>query len=205
MRALVLFYSMYGHTYRMAEAMAEGIRSVDGTEVALRRVPETVPEDLLRSSGAAEAQKAFSHIGTATVDELADYELIAVGTPTRYGNMCGQMRNFWDQTGALWDQRALVGVLGTAFTGSATQHGGQETTIVTVMLTLLHHGMVIVGLPYSWEGQSRHDEVTGGSPYGAATIVGGEGDERPSENELAGARFQGAHAAKIARRLCADR
>ncbi len=201
MKVLVVYYSMYGHIHRMAEAVAEGVKEVSGTEVELRRVPETLSEDILSKMGALEAQKAFSHVPVATVDELAEADAIIFGTPTRFGNMCGQMRQFLDATGQLWAKGALVGKVGSVFASSATKHGGQESTILSFHITLLHQGFVIVGLPYAFQGQMRIDEITGGSPYGASTIAGGQGERMPSENELAAARFQGKHVATIASKL----
>jgi len=201
MKILVVFYSMYGHIKRMAEAVAEGAREVSGATVELRRVPETLPKDTLTAMGALEAQKSFANIPICSVDELADADGIIFGTPTRFGNMCGQMRQFLDATGQLWLTGALVGKVGSVFTSTATQHGGQESTILSFHNTLLHQGMVIVGLPYSFQSQMRLDEITGGSPYGAATITGGKGERMPSENELAGARFQGKHVASITAKL----
>ncbi len=201
MKVLIVYYSMYGHVHRMAEAVAEGAKEVKGAEVEMRRVPETLPEEVLAKMGAVEAQKAFSHVPVCTVEELAAADAIIFGTPTRFGNMCGQMRQFLDATGQLWANGALIGKVGSVFTSSATQHGGQESTILSFHITLLHHGFVIVGLPYSFQGQMRIDEVTGGSPYGASTIAGGQGERMPSENELAAARFQGKHVATIATRL----
>lgn len=201
MKILVLFYSTYGHTYRMAKAVAEGVREIDGAVAEIKRVPETIPEEVLKDIGAAEAQKAFEHVPVCEVNELADHDAIIFGSPTRYGNMAGQMRNFLDQTGDLWMKGALVGKPGSVFTSSATQHGGQESTVLSFHTTLLHHGMVIVGLPYSFEGQSRLDEITGCSPYGASTIAGTQGERWPSDNELDGARFQGRRVAKIAKKL----
>lgn len=201
MRVLIVFYSMYGHVYRLAEAMAEGVREVPGAEAVLRRVPETLSEDILKKMGALEPQKAFAHIPVCQVEELASADAIIFGTPTRFGNMCGQMRQFLDATGQLWARGALVGKVGGVFTSSATQHGGQESTLLTFHVTLLHHGMIVVGLPYAFQGQMRIDEVTGGSPYGASTIAGGQGERMPSENELAAARFQGKHMATIASKL----
>jgi len=197
----IVFYSMYGHIYRMAEAVAAGAREVEGVEVELRQVPELVPEAALEKSGAGQARAAFAHIPVAKPDDLADADAVIFGTPTRFGNMCAQMRNFLDQTGALWAKGALIGKVGSVFTSSATQHGGQETTIVSTHYTLLHHGMVIVGMPYSETRQNTMEEITGGSPYGASTIAGGDGRRLPSENELAMARFQGRHVATIARKL----
>lgn len=201
MKVLVVYYSMYGHTHRMAEAVAEGVKEVEGADVEMKRVLETVPDEMLEKIGALEAQKAFAHVPVCTVDELPNYDAIIFGTPTRFGNMCGQMRNFLDQTGQLWAEGALVGKVGSVFASSATQHGGQESTILSFHTTLLHQGMIIVGLPYSFQGQMRIDEITGGSPYGASTIAGGQGERMPSENELAAARFQGKHVAMIASKL----
>jgi NAD(P)H dehydrogenase (quinone) len=201
MKVLIVYYSMYGHIHRMAEAVAEGVREVPGAEAVLRRVPETLPEEVLKKMGALEAQKAMAHIPLCTVDELARADAIIFGTPTRFGNMCGQMRQFLDATGGLWAKGALVGKVGSVFSSSATQHGGQESTILSFHITLLHQGMVVVGLPYSFVGQTRMDEITGGSPYGASTIAGGKGERMPSENELAGARYQGRHVTAIASKL----
>lgn len=203
MKVLVVFYSMYGHLYKMAEAIAEGVKDVKGTEVVLRQVPETLPTDVLAKMGAVEAKKAFAHIPVCTVEELATADAIIFGAPTRFGNMVGQMRQFLDATGQLWAKGALVGKVGSVFTSSATQHGGQESTILSFHTTLLHHGMVLVGLPYTFQGQTRIDEITGGSPYGASTITGGQGERMPSENELAAARFQGKHVATLAKKLAA--
>jgi NAD(P)H dehydrogenase (quinone) len=201
MKALVLYYSMYGHIHRMAEAAAEGVREVDGAEATLKRVPETLSQEVIQQMGAIEAQKAFSHVPVCTVEELPSYDAILFGTPTRFGNMCGQMRQFLDATGQLWFTGALVGKVGSVFTSSATQHGGQESTILSFHTSLLHQGMVIVGLPYTFAGQMGITEITGCSPYGASTIAGGQGERLPSENELAGARFQGKYVASIASRL----
>ena len=201
MKVLIVFYSMYGHIYQLAQAIAEGAREIEGVEVELRRVPETLPVPVLEKMGAVEAQKAFAHIPIAIVDELAKADAIIFGTPTRFGNMCGQMRQFLDATGQLWAEGKLVGKVGSVFASSATQHGGQESTILSFHITLLHQGMVIVGLPYAFQGQSRTDEITGCSPYGASTIAGTKGERLPSENELAGARFQGRHVAAIAKKL----
>ena len=201
MKVLIVYYSMYGHINRMAEAVAEGAKTVKGAEVVLRRVPETLPQDVLVKMGAVEAQKKFEHVPIAAVDDLASADAIIFGTPTRFGNMCGQMRQFLDATGGLWAKGALVGKVGSVFTSSATQHGGQESTILSFHITLLHHGFVVVGLPYSFQGQMRNDEITGGSPYGASTIAGTQGERTPSENELQAARFQGAHVATIASKL----
>ncbi|HJX60306.1 MAG TPA: NAD(P)H:quinone oxidoreductase [Thermodesulfobacteriota bacterium] len=201
MKVLVVFYSMYGHIYRLAEAIAEGAREVKGAEVEMRRVPETLSEEILGKMGAIEAQKAFARIPVCNVDELASADAIIFGTPTRFGNMCGQMRQFLDATGELWAKGSLVGKVGSVFTSSNTQHGGQESTILSFHITLLHQGMVIVGLPYTFQGQMRMDEITGGSPYGTSTIAGSKGERMPSQNELAAARFQGRHVAAIAFKL----
>ena len=201
MKIKVVFYSMFGHIYKLAEAVAEGAREVEGAEVELLQVAELVPDDVLEKSGAKKAREAFNHIPTAKPSDLEDADAIIFGTPTRFGNMCAQMRNFLDQTGGLWAQGALIGKVGSVFTSTGTQHGGQETTLTSFHITLLHHGMVIVGLPYSEARQMTLDEVTGGSPYGATTIAGTDGSRMPSENELAMARFQGRHVADIARRL----
>ena len=201
MKILIVYYSMYGHVHKMAEAVTEGAREIDGAEVVVRRVPETLPEEVLEKMGAVEAQQAMSHVPICTLDEMASADAIVFGTPTRFGNMCGQMRQFLDATGQLWSKGALVGKVGSVFTSSATQHGGQESTILSFHITLLHHGFVIVGLPYTFQGQMRIDEITGGSPYGASTIAGGSGERMPSENELDAARFQGKHVATIASKL----
>jgi len=201
MKILIVFYSLYGHVYKMAEAVVEGAKEIAGAQVDLRQVPETLPDDILKKMGAVEAKKKFSHIPVCSVDELAAADAVIFGTPTRFGNMCGQMRQFMDATGGLWAKGALVGKVGSVFAGTATQHGGQESTILSFHTTLLHHGMVVVGLPYSFQGQARIDEITGGSPYGASTIAGGKGERMPSENELAAARFQGKHVAGIAAKL----
>ena len=201
MKVLVVFYSMYGHVYKMAEAIAEGAKEVPGAEVGMRRVPETLPQDVLQKMGAVEPQKAFAHVPVCTVAELGEADAILFGTPTRFGNMCGQMRQFLDATGKLWMQGALVGKVGSVFASSNTQHGGQESTILSFHITLLHQGMIVAGLPYAFEGQMRLDEITGGSPYGASTIAGTKGERMPSGNELAAARFQGKHVASIAAKL----
>ena len=185
----------------MAEAIAEGASQIDGAEVVLRRVPETLPAEVLDNMGAADAQKAFAHVPVATVDELTTADAVIFGTPTRFGNMCGQMRQFLDATGQLWQTGALVGKVGGVFVSTGTQHGGQESTILSFHTTLLHQGFVVVGLPYAFQGQMRNDEITGGSPYGASTIAGTGGERMPSDNELDGARFQGQHIAGIAKKL----
>jgi NAD(P)H dehydrogenase (quinone) len=201
MKVLIVFYSMYGHIYKMAEAVAEGVRAVPGAEAVLRRVPETLPPDVLQKMGAGETQKAFARIPVCTVDELPEADAIIFGTPTLFGNMCGQMRQFLDATGQLWATGALVGKVGSVFASSATQHGGQESTILSFHTTLLHQGMIVVGLPYAFAGQMRNDEITGGSPYGASTIAGTKGERTPTANELDAARFQGKHVAAIAVKL----
>lgn len=203
MKALIVYYSMYGHIYQLAQAVEEGVRRVEGIDVDLRRVPETLPEEVLEKMGALEAQKRQAHVPICTVDELGEADAIIFGTPTRFGNMCGQMRQFLDATGKLWMSGALVGKVGSVFASSNTQHGGQESTILSFHTTLLHLGMVIVGLPYAFQGQMTMDEISGCSPYGASTIAGSDGSRVPSENELAGARFQGEHVAKIAKKLTA--
>jgi NAD(P)H dehydrogenase (quinone) len=197
-RVQVVFYSMYGHIYRMAEAVAAGVREVADTEVALYQVPELVPDDVLEKSGAKAARAAFAHVPLAKPDQLADADAIIFGTGTRYGNMTAQMKNFIDQTGSLWMSGALVGKVGSVFTSSATQHGGQESTILTFHPVLLHLGMIIVGLPYAFQGQMGVSEVMGNSPYGASTIAGGDGSRQPSKIELEGARYQGRYVAGIA-------
>ncbi|HZV84236.1 MAG TPA: NAD(P)H:quinone oxidoreductase [Brevundimonas sp.] len=196
-RILVLYHSTYGHIEAMAEAVAEGARSVEGAVVDIRRVPELVPEELARASGYKLDQAA----PIAKPEELADYDAVIVGAGTRYGTAASQMRNFLDQTGGIWMKGALVGKVGSAFTSTATQHGGQETTLIGLIQTLLHHGMLIAGLPYAWAGQQRMDEITGGSPYGATTITGGDGSRMPSANELEGARWQGRYVAETAKKL----
>lgn len=203
MKIKVVFYSMYGHIHQMAEAVAEGAREVDGVEVGLFQVPELVPDAVLEKSGAKKAREAFAHIPMAKPADLVDADAIIFGTPTRFGNMCGQMRNFLDQMGGLWAQHAFVGKVGSVFTSSGTQHGGQETTITSFHTTLLHFGMVIVGLPYTEARQTTIAEISGGSPYGASTIAGSDGSRMPSANELAMAHFQGRHVATIAKKLAA--
>jgi len=202
MKVLVVYYSMYGHIHRLAEAAADGAKQVKGAAVHICRVPETLPDEILKKMGALNAQKQMAHVPICTVDELASADAIIFGTPTRFGNMCGQMRQFLDATGGLWAKNALVGKIGSVFTSSATQHGGQESTILSFYITLLHHGMIVVGLPYAFTGQTRIDEITGGSPYGASTIAGSDGSRMPSENELNAARYQGKHVAEIAAKLC---
>lgn len=196
-KVLVLYYSMYGHIETMAAAVAEGAGSVAGTEVTLKRVPETIPADQAAAIGVKLDQKAPE----ATADELANYDAIIFGTPTRFGNMAGQMRSFLDRTGGLWMKGALVGKVGSVFCSTGTQHGGQETTITSFHSTLLHHGMVIVGVPYACAGLLKMDEITGGSPYGATTLAAADGTRHPSENELDIARYQGKHVAEIAKKI----
>jgi NAD(P)H dehydrogenase (quinone) len=201
MKVLIPFYSLYGHVYKMALAVAEGAAQVKGARVELHRVPETLPNEVIEKMGAVEAQKALADIPVCTVGDLRDADAIIFGTPTRFGNMCGQMRQFLDSTGSLWQSGGLVGKVGSVFTSTASQHGGQETTITSFHLTLFHHGMVVVGLPYAFQGQLRMDQITGGSPYGASTIAGAAGERQPSDNELDAARFQGNHVATIATKL----
>ncbi|MBM3115717.1 NAD(P)H:quinone oxidoreductase [Jeongeupia naejangsanensis] len=196
-KILVVYYSMYGHVETMAQAVAEGARGVAGVEVTLKRVADLVPEEVARKAGAKLDQAA----PVAAPSELADYDAVIFGTPTRFGNMAAQMRNFLDQTGGLWASGALIGKIGSVFTSTATQHGGQETTITSFHTTLLHHGMVIVGVPYACAGLTRMDEITGGSPYGASTLTSGDGSRSPSANELDIARYQGRHVAELAKKL----
>jgi len=196
-KVLVLYYSMYGHIETMARAVAEGAAEVDGVEVTVKRVAEIMPRDVAEKAGAKLDQEA----PIAEPSELADYDAVIVGTPTRFGNMAAQMRNFWDQTGGLWFNGALIGKVGSVFTSTASQHGGQETTLIATQITLLHQGFVIVGLPYSCQAQMGVDEIKGGSPYGATTIAHSDGSRQPSEQELGMARFQGRHVAGIAKKL----
>ncbi|MBP1844661.1 NAD(P)H dehydrogenase (quinone) [Rhizobium petrolearium] len=197
-KVLVLYYSAYGHIEKMAYAVAEGAKSA-GVDVTVKRVPELVPEEVAKAS----YYKLDQEAPIATVDELADYDAIIVGAGTRFGTVASQMRNFWDQTGGLWAQGKLVGKLGSVFTSSATQHGGQESTILGFIPTFLHQGMAVVGLPYAFAGQMGTEEVKGGSPYGASTITNGDGSRQPSEIELEGAKYQGAHVARLAAKLAA--
>jgi NAD(P)H dehydrogenase (quinone) len=201
MQVLVVYYSMYGHIYRMAQSVVAGIESVEGMEVKLRRVPETLPREVLEKMGAVEAQQKQQDIKVCTVEELGEADGIIFGTPTRFGNMCGQMKQFMDATGQLWQSGKLVGKAGSVFSSSNTQHGGQESTILSFHIVLLHLGMVLVGLPYTFPGQMEAEEISGCSPYGASTIAGPDGSRFPSDNELAGARFQGEHVAKIVKKL----
>ncbi len=201
MKIQVVFYSMYGHIYRMAEAIAEGARQVQGAEVELYQVPELVPDEALERTGGKAARSAFAHVPVIEPDRLAEADAILFGTPTRFGNMSAQMRNFLDQTGRLWMAGGLVGKVGSVFASTASQHGGQETTITSFHTTLLHHGMIIVGVPYAEPGLTQMDEISGGTPYGATTITRGDGSRLPSEIELNIARYQGRHVADITRRL----
>lgn len=196
----VIFYSMYGHVYKMAEAVVAGAREA-GAQVQLYQVAELVPDEALERSGAKAARQAFAHVPVAKPEQMAEADAIIFGTPTRFGNMCAQMRNFLDQTGPLWMKGALVGKVGSVFTSTATQHGGQETTITSFHSTLLHQGMIIVGVPYSESGLAYMDDITGGTPYGASTLTKGDGSRQPSENELKIARFQGRHVSEIAAKL----
>lgn len=198
-KVLVLYYSMYGHTETMAKAVADGAASVEGTEVVVKRVPDLMPEEVARKVGVKMDQDA----PIATVEELPDYHAIIFGTPTRFGNMCSQMRNFLDRTGRLWVSGSLIGKVGSVFTSTATQHGGQETTITSFHSTLLHHGMIIVGVPYSCQEITNMDEITGGSPYGASTLAGIDDRRQLSENEVKIARFQGSHVAQVAKKQAA--
>ena len=197
-KVLVLYHSTYGHIEKMAHAVAEGVRQT-GAEAVVKRVPETVPEEIAIASGYKLDQAA----DLATVAELPEYDAIIVGTGTRFGRMSSQMAAFWDQTGGLWAKGALGGKVGAAFVSTATQHGGQETTLFSVITMLLHHGLLVSGLPYSFAGQMRMDEITGGAPYGATTLASGDGSRQPSETELEGARYLGAHVAKTAAKLTA--
>jgi NAD(P)H dehydrogenase (quinone) len=198
----IVFYSMYGHVYRLAEAVAEGARQVPNTEVTIYQVPELVPDAALEKSGAKAARKTFAHIPVAKPEKLAEADAIIFGTPTRFGNMCAQMRNFLDQTTKLWLSGALIGKVGSVFASTATQHGGQETTITSFHTTLLHHGMIVVGVPYSQQELLNMKEITGGTPYGATTLAGADGSRQPTENELTIATFQGKRVAEIAAKLC---
>jgi len=203
MNVLVLYYSLYGHIHTLAQAVAQGVGEVEGATAVLRRVPETLTPEIIDKMGATQAQAAQAHVPVCTVEELGQADAVIFGTPTRFGGMCGQMRQFLDATGGLWMSGALLGKAGSVFTSSATQHGGQESTILGFHVTLLHHGMVLVGLPYAFQGQTGVDEIKGGSPYGISTIVGPDGSRLPSAVELEGARFQGRHVAQIARKLTA--
>jgi len=201
MKILIAYYSMYGHMYEMVKAAAEGAKSVPGADVVIKRVPETLSAEVLGKMGALDAQKAQASVPVCTPDDLAAADAVIFGVPTRFGNMCGQMRQFLDSTGGLWAKGTLIGKVGSVMASSATQHGGQESTILSTHTTLLHHGMVIAGLPYSFQGQMSIAEMSGGSPYGASTITGGQGERMPSQNELDGARFQGKHVAELAAKI----
>ena len=201
MKILVAYYSMYGHVYKLARSAAEGAKEVKGAQVALKRVPETLPKEVLEKMGALSAQKEQADVPLCAVDDLAAADAVIFGTPTRFGNMCGQMRQFLDATGGLWLKGAMVGKVGSVLTSAATQHGGQESTLLSFHITLLHQGMVVAGLPYAYQGQMSMAEMTGGTPYGASTIAGGKGERMPSRNELDGARFQGKYVAQLAERL----
>lgn len=201
MKILIPFYSMYGHVHRLAEAIGEGASSVGDCDVQLRQIPETLPDSVLEKMGAIETKKQFSHIPICKVEELATADAIIFGTPTRFGNMCGQMRQFLDATGQLWQNGDLVGKVGSVFVSTASQHGGQESTILSFHNTLYHHGMIVVGLPYSFQGQLNMDEITGGTPYGCSTMAGAKGERTPTQNELEAATFQGRHIALITSKL----
>ena len=203
MKIQIVFYSTYGHIHKMAEAVAEGARQVTGAEASLYQTAELIPDAALERIGAKKAREAFAHIPIADPAKLAEADAIIFGTPTRFGNMAAQMRNFLDQTGGLWAKGALIGKVGSVFCSTGTQHGGQETTITSFHTTLLHHGMIIVGVPYSCKEITNMEEITGGSPYGASTLAGSDGSRQPSANELSIARFQGKHVAEIAAKLTA--
>ncbi|MCS5420498.1 MULTISPECIES: NAD(P)H:quinone oxidoreductase [Psychrilyobacter] len=199
-KILILYYSMYGHVETMAKAVAKGAGSIDEVEVTIKRVPETMSEEAARNAGAKLDQEA----PIASVEELPKYDAIIFGTPTRFGNMCSQMRNFLDQTGKHWMDGALIGKVGSVFVSTASQHGGQETTITSFHTTLFHHGMIVVGVPYSCQAILNMEEISGGTPYGATTLAGADGSRKPSENELKIARFQGEHVAKAAKKMAAS-
>lgn len=201
MKVLIPFYSTYGHVYQLAKAIAEGVNQVKGAEAVLRKVPEILPDEVLVKTGAKEAQKQFADVPVIKLEELEEAGAVIFGTPTRFGNMCAQMRAFLDSTGQLWLKGALVGKVGSVFVSTATQHGGQESTILSFHISLLHHGFIIVGLPYAYQGQMTLDEISGGSPYGTSTIAAPDGSRQPTENELEAARFQGRHVAEIALKL----
>lgn len=200
-KILVLFHSITGHIYEMAKSVVKGAKSVKGCTVELKRVEETLPLEVIEKMGGAELQEKLKKISVADPKEIGAYDAIIFGTPTRFGNMTAQMRAFFDATGGLWMSGGLIGKVGSVFTSSATQHGGQESTILSTHITLLHQGMILVGLPYSFKGQMTLDEITGGSPYGASTIAGSKGERVPSKNELEAAKFQGKHVAEIAKKL----
>ncbi len=198
MKVQIIFYSMYGHIFRLAEAVAEGARQVEEAEVGLWQVEELVPAEALEKTGAAQARQAFAHVPVAKPEQMKEADALIFGTPTRFGMMCAQMRNFLDRTGQLWARGALIGKVGSVFTSTGTQHGGQESTILSFHTTLLHHGMILVGVPYSESRLSEMKEVSGGTPYGASTLAGPDGKRTPTENELAIARFQGQRVAQVA-------
>lgn len=200
MRVFIVYYSLFGHIHQMAQAVAEGVKDA-GYQPELYRVPETLSDEIIGKMGATTFQMEFRKLPVITPDILAQADAVIFGTPTRFGNMVGQMRQFFDSTGGIWSRGALAGKVGSVFTSSGTQHGGQESTILSTQITLLHHGMIIAGLPYVFTGQTIMSEITGCSPYGASTIAGGSGERFPSENELNGARFQGRYVAKIAEQL----
>jgi NAD(P)H dehydrogenase (quinone) len=202
-RVRIIFYSLYGHIYRMAEAVAEGVRQVPGAEVSLSQVPELLPDAVLEKMGAKQAKQAFAHVPIARVDQLPNADAIIFGVPTRFGNVVSQIQSFIDATGQHWLSGALIGKVGSCFTSTATQHGGHETTIRSLHTELFHHGMVVVGVPYSCQELMNMNEITGGSPYGAGTLAGPRGDRQPTENELKIARFQGRHVTQIAAKLAA--
>jgi len=197
----IIFYSMYGHIYELVKEIAKGAELVDQVEVEIFKVPELISDDVLETTGAKAAQQSFAHIPVARVDHLRDADALIFGTPTRYGNMCAQMRNFLDQTGGLWVKNALAGKVGSVFASTATQHGGQETTLTSFHSTLFHLGMIVVGVPYAEAGLTNMNEITGGTPYGATTLAGAKGDRHPSQNELIIARYQGKHVAETAQAL----
>ena len=201
MKIQVIFYSMYGHVYHMAEAIAEGAKQVPGADVAIYQVAELVPDAALERTGAKAARQAFAHIPVVEPSVMAEADAVIFGTPTRFGNMAAQMRNFLDQTGQMWAKGTLIGKVGSVFTSTATQHGGHETTITSFHTTLLHHGFIIVGVPYSCPGLTNMDEITGGSPYGSGTFAGSDGKRQPTQVELETARFQGRHVAEITAKL----
>lgn len=201
MKIYIVFYSTYGHVYELAKAVAEGAKEVPDSDVSLFQVPETLPEEVLQKMGAVDARRAFAEVPVIEAKQLAEADAILVGTPTRFGNMAAQMRSFLDATGGLWREGSLIGKVASAFASTATQHGGQETTLTSIHTTMFHHGMILVGVPYSCTGLSEMGEISGGSPYGATTMAGTDGSRRPSENELNIARFQGRHVAEITRRL----
>jgi len=200
-KVYVVFYSMYGHVWQLAQAVQEGAEQVPGVQVSMFRVPELMTEEQLRRAGAYEAQQVFANVPEIKPEQLAEADAVIFGTPTRFGNMAAQMRQFLDQTGGLWAGGALIGKVGSVFVSTGTQHGGQETTIVSFWHTLAHHGMVITGVPYSAQELLRMDEITGGSPYGAGTLAGPDGSHQPTANELAIAKHQGKHVAELAVKL----